>query len=559
MPKVFLRTSKRFKLFACNSFGSAKLCFFISFLLFSFCVVPSSFANNLSVSNATLVDQSSGSDTVDIQFDVSWENSWRDATNYDAVWVFAKYCTENCSTTGTWSHATLKTSGTNPAGFSRGSGTSLDVLVPTDKKGAFLQRSANGTGTVTTNNVELVWDYGADGVSDVDAVAANTRVRVFGIEMVYVPQGAFYAGDAASNGAFDFNQTNTPWLLTNEEGFGAGYYSGADSVHSFSDWFWYVSNGQDGEDPTGAEFLLPAVFPKGFKAFYMMKYEITQGQYRDFLNCLTRAEQANRVAADISGAVMSVYLMSGVDAVTYRNGLRTSGDGGSTNRLVVGCDLNANGVLDEANDGEWIAMNYMTWMDLCAYLDWSALRPMTELEFEKAGRGTEASVAGEFAWGTTNITQVNSLFDSGKSSEVAGNADKGLCAHGDHAAVQGPLRSGFAATNITTREMSGASYYGGMALSGNAWERAVTVGNAVGRSFQGTHGDGALGTAACATNEDWPGWSGGQVKDAWGCGLRGGSFADGAPLQRTSDRTYAVYAAPRTSQSGGRGVRTAES
>ena len=44
-------------------------------------------------------------------------------------------------------------------------------------------------------------------------------------------------------------------------------------------------------------------------------------------------------------------------------------------------------------------------MDLVAYLDWAALRPMTELEYEKIARGSaEAIVPGEYAWGSTSIT-----------------------------------------------------------------------------------------------------------------------------------------------------------
>ena len=44
---------------------------------------------------------------------------------------------------------------------------------------------------------------------------------------------------------------------------------------------------------------------------------------------------------------------------------------GTTDPVVFGCDLNGNGVLNEATDGEWVAMSYLTWMDLCAYADWA--------------------------------------------------------------------------------------------------------------------------------------------------------------------------------------------
>ena len=101
----------------------------------------SAYANNISVTNAALGSQNTTTDTEVIQFDISWENSWRDSTNYDAAWVFVKYSTDSGTT---WSHATLKTSGTNPADTNIGSGTGIQIIVPTDKKGAFIQRSATG-------------------------------------------------------------------------------------------------------------------------------------------------------------------------------------------------------------------------------------------------------------------------------------------------------------------------------------------------------------------------------------------------------------------------------
>ena len=49
-------------------------------------------------------------------------------------------------------------------------------------------------------------------------------------------------------------------------------------------------------------------------------------------------------------------------------------------------------------------MNYMTWTDLLAYLDWSCLRPMTEFEYEKICRGPVYPVANEYAWGNQTYT-----------------------------------------------------------------------------------------------------------------------------------------------------------
>ena len=37
-------------------------------------------------------------------------------------------------------------------------------------------------------------------------------------------------------------------------------------------------------------------------------------------------------------------------------------------------------------------MTYISWPDLLAYADWAALRPITELEYEKAARGVDVQV-----------------------------------------------------------------------------------------------------------------------------------------------------------------------
>ena len=71
-----------------------------------------------------------------------------------------------------------------------------------------------------------------------------------------------------------------------------------------------------------------------------------------------------------------------------------------------------------------MACNWLSWADVAAYLDWSGLRPMTELEFEKACRGPNAPVAGEYAWGSNaGLVQATSIVNGGLSNEVPGNTD----------------------------------------------------------------------------------------------------------------------------------------
>src|SRR5689334_21534284 len=113
------------------------------------------FSNNITVSNMALTGQNTASDYTLVQFDITWDNSWRTSTyesNWDAAWVFVKWRKQGQTT---WNHASLNTSGhTAP------SGSTIDT--PTDGKGVFMYRNANGTGTNTWTGIQLRWNYGTD-------------------------------------------------------------------------------------------------------------------------------------------------------------------------------------------------------------------------------------------------------------------------------------------------------------------------------------------------------------------------------------------------------------
>jgi len=187
-------------------------------------------------------------------------------------------------------------------------------------------------------------------------------------------------------------------------------------------------------------------------------------------------------------------------------------------------------------------------MDGAAYSDWAGLRPMTELEFEKACRGPETPVANEYAWGT--VTVASNPYTLGNPSATnegiasnystsAGNASYSSTV----GSIDGPLRVGIFAANADNsgRITAGASYYGIMELSGNLWERAVTVGNPTGRAFTGLHGNGALSTNGYANETAWPGLTGGEVTLATGSGFRGGHWSDSSTYMRVSDRNRGAY------------------
>ena len=206
-------------------------------------------------------------------------------------------------------------------------------------------------------------------------------------------------------------------------------------------------------------------------------------------------------------------------------------------------------------------MNYMSWADLTALLDWSGLRPMSELEYEKAGRGSRgvsspiAAVSGEYAWGSTSITQATSITNDGTGSE-RGQSGSNI-AYNSAAGVQGPLRVGSFAAGVNTRVASGAGFYGVLELSGNVWERAVTVGRSTGRAFEGRyHGNGVLDSSGDPNVTSWPAPTG--VNNAVGAGFRGGAWNNSVITARLSDRYYAADTnSARYSDFGGRGVRSA--
>ncbi|MCB9178869.1 MAG: hypothetical protein H6590_05555 [Flavobacteriales bacterium] len=82
--------------------------------------------------------------------------------------------------------------------------------------------------------------------------------------------------------------------------------------------------GEAGGHPTGTQAPV-ATYPNGYNAYYCGKYEISQQQYVDFLNTLTRPQQNARTATDLSDGITSVtnvYVMSNGIGVFNRNGIR---------------------------------------------------------------------------------------------------------------------------------------------------------------------------------------------------------------------------------------------
>lgn len=561
-------------------------------------------ANNIAVANASLANQVSASNYTDIQFDLSWDNSWRSnvgpgPVNWDAAYVFVKYQINNSTTCsnpiGVWNHASLDTSALNHS-VTTINGVNYTIKVAKrsavqgslDKGvGIFLYRTdVAAPSSINWQGVLLRWKYGLDGLCDDDEVT----VKVFAIEMVNVPQESFYAGDGSATtirGHFEDALSGSPKLISSEAALTLGG-GGAGSLGN-NDRTGMVASAAYRDDFTDAiAETLPAIYPKGYNSFYCMKYECSQEQYMEFLNTLTAAQQAQRTTANLLGEFHwgnNQYTPS-----SSGNGIVCRSPISGATPGLYACDMDDDGIYNEtATDGRYRAANYISRVDALAYMDWSGLRPMTELELEKANRGNQAPIANEYSWGSTNlhagdyISGATGFSNSGGIDELPLNPSTGIngnaawrntvdaCCHVDR---YSPIRCGAFATATTNRTNSGATFYGIMEMTGNVWEIFVSVGQDAGRAFTGEHGDGSLNATGFADEDYWPGINGNNNNTlsnaiyggATGCTQGAGMGYKSSHVStsqtndmRISDRYYSVYgisgATGRYAYGGFRGVR----
>jgi len=481
-------------------------------------------ANNLQITNLSV---NWAAQTV--TFSISWENGWRLTTppaNWDAAWVFVKF--RQCNAiSDPWTHGQISTNLSDhnfgqdlePV-LSNGSAVGIDPAP--NNLGVMLRRTATGTfATVGPYTVTLrVTNLPTSGSYD---------IAVFGIEMVFIPEGAYTLGTLQGSypwgdqAAYAFDQNgndNNPHVAYNI------------TSENAIDLRW-AGSGQN------TFITVPAAFPKGYKAFHVMKYEISQGQYADFLNTLP-GNTANLRYPGYFG--------------NYRNRLQSGGS-------------YPNAYQSDRPDR---AQGYLSWHDLCAYLDWAALRPITEMEYEKICRGPGPSnPLGEYAWGTTNITPGTTIGITPENGTEVFTNPNANCTYNNVTYTggdggQGPVRVGIhAKVGSPSREASGATYYGVLDMSGNVWEMAVMVSNPAGNvgspTYDGKWGDGVLDWATGQANEtSWP------LGNPGGFGLRGGSWGNPWYDLRVSSRICSRPGHPcswtrnpdgRHEHHGGRGAR----
>ncbi|HLP05422.1 MAG TPA: SUMF1/EgtB/PvdO family nonheme iron enzyme [Paludibacter sp.] len=517
-------------------------------------------ANNIAVSNVAITARDDANKYIEVTFDITWDNSFRTTglspDNWDAAWVFMKFKKTGAATA--FSHCKLD----DVANHSLPDTVNYELVQPADSMGVFIQRKTAGSGTVTLTGCKLRWNYTSattfDPTNPID-------VKVFALEMVYVPTGAFKVG---SGGTETNSFTAGPWSS------GATTPFTISSENSLS-----INNAAGALWATGAQgsvSVLPAEFPKGFKGFYCMKYELTQKAYVDFLNSLSRRQQNWRINLPYTASggtgnghiwntevnywngsswLYDVRFVMGTSQTgrNYRNGIRCKRTFEyRPYPITFACDLGG-GVNDDnyatsnqADDGQQVACNYLNTMHAWAYLDWAGLRPMSELEYEKACRGTANPVPNEYVWGTTNYIELTNVTNSGQVGETALNP----AANCNFSSTNMAVRVGMYASPASSRTESGATFWGIQNMGGNVSEPVMSVGVDNNRFFSGAiHGDGKL---TATGDNDVAGWQ-------TACGYRGGGHANGPGAGCTSHRSFATtnYDINSAYYLGCRGVRTA--
>ncbi len=493
------------------------------FLLISFCslfwINSNLKANNVQLSNLQIIDNRH------ISVSVSWDNAWNlsngnTRANYDAVWVFLKYKYNG----GQWQHLKLA----DLDSLHQSNSYMIEIKSVTDSGGVFVKLKQPTETNVSDETIILC-------TANLLALG-NYDLKAFGIEMVYLPEADFWVGDGQSNHSLKDSISGAPILID------ASTTALGTNANQLSTGF------------SNAVSQIPATFPKGQKAFYGMKYELSQQQYAEFLNTLTVEQQTTRTVLPPT-SIAGKFVMVSTGQYANRNGvvIKTPSDGNSP--AIYGCNANVGNEIDAADDGQNRAMNFISWADVVAYLDWVALRPLSEMEYEKSCRGEKSPVKLAFAWDTPYSVDANTGINEGTEDETVSEStidSAGLTNQG-YSGFQGPLRNGFGANQTNDRLQAGAGYYGMLELSGNLWEVCIAL-NDAGLSFASKAGNGSIGSDG---NADEPNW----YPNADNAIYRGGAWLSGVTGTfrdlAISDRFYMnLRPTLRRNTSGGRGGRS---
>ena len=483
MKKEYQKEFRLFLLLLLSSFYLSTFSFFCS----------NSFANNVKIENLKIAENNF------LQCTIKWENSWffekelktasenqssTQKNNFlfrDGVWCFLKIRTNDYK----WKHIYLSE---NEVFINQNTSQISDTELETvDDKGGFflssiIKNEKNGI-SQTFISIKLPDEIKNQfGVYD---------IALYAIEMVWIEEGSFFIGDGvhSQNGFRKATQINDstdlkPFLIHSEN----RILVGTNESNLYG-------NNEKEEFPKST---IPTAFPKGYKGFWIMKYEINQSQYTNFLNTLTFKQQLNRTTNSPESEAGTPALAS-FSTRLLRNSIFIRRKG------IENIDIPA---IYEVKIGKYRACNFLNAEDVAAFLDWAALRPVTELEFEKAARGITNPIKGEFAWGTPYIIDANTVQNDATENETvietANVIDSaGLAPYNsgiEFNQLNGVLRNGFGAKGVDfstsdfeLRLQAGASFWGVLELSGNVWEYCVKTNNSHSLNFKRDQlGDGFL-------------------------------------------------------------------
>jgi hypothetical protein len=412
-------------------------------------------ADGLRIENVKIAPRDDKSATV--TFDVAWPNSWHYGVFHDAAWVFFKVRADAPSTglgagKSEWQHVRLVAdppspggSGVaskvlNPAGYGQEKGgTPLEFVVPDGEDGftgVFLRRATSGSGPLAAKSVTVLCE----------AQPLSTQIRGFGVEMVYVPEGQFFLGLGAdepfAGGGYGFGGMEQNWLYQFTRSDGRDFFAS----------FLYSKIGYSPAWVIGSpEDKLPAYLVSG-------PGPIPTGHQKGSLWAVDiKPEDKGEIPAAFPNGYAAFYCMKypWITQSQYADFLNTLTPAQAKPRYWIeghGVAVSGGGSAvkrqGKAPDYTYAATDpdgmcpWISWKDAVLYTAWAGLRPMTELEFEKIVRGPE-----------------------------------------------------FAAPNDAT-----PSYWGVNGVQAyRLFERTISIGDAVGRAFKGSHGRGTL-----EVPPDWP-------------------------------------------------------
>lgn len=323
----------------------------------------------------------------------------------------------------------------------------------------------------------------------------SANVKIFAVSMIHVPQESF------------------TYNVNNEGGSGYNNYSNGNPtiVNSAS------------QVPAGAL----SGWPNGFSSFYIMRYSVTQGQYADYLNTISSAAAAAHYTA---GDANTGYNISDNGAAVPYGSRYTVNNPRAT-------------------------LNYMTVNDAWNYFSWAALRPPTEMEFEKAARG--GADARVYPWGS----EVPDTLYYAPPNEGGAACARNYLSYNPTWNADDPYGSSsckkvmdagryMSGDVYRTPAQTGASPYGLADMAGNVWNWIINC------AWTATpaNGDGTVpdkGDGSPAWPSSWP------VPGGSGYGLRGGSFVRPKESAHISYRVLAgTLWTTADYTNGGRGVRT---